>query len=121
MVPDQFVSVQPRVTGDAPVIVLSANSAWYIVNFCATLIHAIQDAGYTPLVVAPLDCATEPRIRALGVDHIPVSIDRSGINPFADLRLLMAYCRILKAVLTRRLPRLHDQAEHLRSYSRRFA
>jgi glycosyltransferase involved in cell wall biosynthesis len=77
-------------------VVLAANSAWNIVNFRAGLIRALRREGYEPVVVAPPDAALEPRMAELQVERVAVGIDRSGLNPLADLRLLGNYRRILK-------------------------
>ena len=79
-------------------VVIAANSDWNIVTFRQGLICALQTAGYQPLVVASPDPAAEPRMQALGVERIHVDVDRSGLNPFADLRLLLQYRRILRKV-----------------------
>jgi glycosyltransferase involved in cell wall biosynthesis len=79
-------------------VIVSANRAWFIVNFCTRFIFALREAGYEPVIVAPSDPALSPRIRELGIEHFDVPLDRSGVNPFADLRLLAAYRRVLKAV-----------------------
>jgi len=77
-------------------VVLAANSSWNIVNFRAGLIEALKREGYEPVVVAPLDEAAESRMGELGVERIVVGIERSGLNPIADLWLLGEYRRILK-------------------------
>jgi glycosyltransferase involved in cell wall biosynthesis len=77
-------------------IVLAANSSWNIVNFRAGLIRALKDEGYEPVVVAPVDPDSEDRMAELAVERIAVEVDRSGLNPFADLRLLRTYRSILK-------------------------
>jgi glycosyltransferase involved in cell wall biosynthesis len=77
-------------------VVLAANSAWNIVNFRAGLIRALRREGYEPVVVAPPDAALEPRMAELQVEWVAVGIDRSGLNPLADLRLLGTYRRIFK-------------------------
>jgi glycosyltransferase involved in cell wall biosynthesis len=78
------------------VVVLSANSDWNIANFRPGLIRALRSAGYQPVVIAPQDPAADKRMRELEVERIPVSIERSGLNPLADLRLLERYRRLLK-------------------------
>ena len=60
------------------------------------LIRALKDAGYEPVVIAPQDHAAEARMQALGVERIPVRMDRSGANPWADLRLLARYRALLR-------------------------
>jgi glycosyltransferase involved in cell wall biosynthesis len=76
-------------------IVLSANSDWNIANFRPGLICALRGAGYDPVVIAPQDPAADDRMRELDVERIPIRIDRSGLNPVADLRLLADYRRLL--------------------------
>ena len=77
-------------------IVLAANSSWNIVNFRSGLIRALKDADYDPIVVAPTDSASDERLKALAVQHVTVRIDRAGVNPVADLRLLWTYRLLLK-------------------------
>jgi glycosyltransferase involved in cell wall biosynthesis len=79
-----------------PVVVVAANAAWFITNFCGGLVRGLRQAGYEPVVVAPPDPLVEESMRALGVRHYPVAIQRSGLNPLADLRLFFAYWRLLK-------------------------
>jgi glycosyltransferase involved in cell wall biosynthesis len=79
-----------------PVVVVAANTAWFITNFCAGLVRGLRQAGYEPVVVAPADPLVERSMRALGVRHYPVAVQRSGLNPFADLRLFFAYRGLLK-------------------------
>lgn len=77
-------------------VILAANSSWNIVNFRAGLIRALKQAGYEPVVVAPLDPLAEERMPELAVERAVIRIDRSGLNPLADLRLLREYRRTLK-------------------------
>jgi glycosyltransferase involved in cell wall biosynthesis len=77
-------------------IVLSANSDWNIANFRTGLIGALRAAGYEPAVVAPFDPVADSRMRRLKVERIAIHIDRSGVNPLSDLRLVARYRRILK-------------------------
>jgi glycosyltransferase involved in cell wall biosynthesis len=77
-------------------VVLAGNSSWNIVNFRAGLIHALKAAGFEPIVIAPVDPAAEQRMAALGVERIVIGMQRSGLNPLTDLRLLLTYRRLLK-------------------------
>ena len=77
-------------------IVLSANSDWNIANFRVGLIEALRGAGYDPVVVAPKDPAADARMRDLDVERVSLRIDRSGLNPVADLKLLTTYRRLLE-------------------------
>jgi len=77
-------------------LVLGANSSLNIVTFRQGLIRGLQARGYEVIVVAPVDQAAEARMSQLQVERIVVELERSGLNPFADLRLLSSYRRILK-------------------------
>lgn len=81
--------------GPRRTIVLSANSDWNIANFRGGLIAALRGAGYEPIVIAPQDRNADSRMRAFDVARIAVRIERSGLNPLADLRLLATYRRLL--------------------------
>ena len=48
------------------------------------------------MVIAPQDPAADARMRELGVERISITIDRAGLNPVADLRLLLKYRSLLK-------------------------
>lgn len=76
-------------------MVLAANSSWNIVNFRSGLIAALKAAGYEPVVIAPRDADAELRMAELGVERIVIEIERSGLNPFADLGLVLTYRRLL--------------------------
>jgi glycosyltransferase involved in cell wall biosynthesis len=76
-------------------IVLSANSDWNIANFRGGLIRALRKAGYEPVVIAPSDAAADQRMRELEVERVAVPIQRSGLNPLADLELLVRYRSLL--------------------------
>lgn len=47
-------------------------------------------------MIAPQDPAVDQRMQALNVDRIAIPIERSGLNPLADLQLLATYYRLLK-------------------------
>lgn len=80
-----------------PVIALSINSAWNIVNFRSGLIRRLQAAGYIVVAISPIDDAVA-QLTAMGVVHIPVVIDAMGSSPLQDARLFFAYRRVLRDV-----------------------
>lgn len=82
----------------ARTVVLAANSIWNITNFRAGLVRGLQEAGYSPVVLAPADRGGEARLEELGIDLIPLELDRSGLNPLADLMLLLRCRRALKRI-----------------------
>lgn len=76
-------------------VVVAANSSWNILNFRTGLIRALTAAGYEPVVIAPYDSSSEARRRGLDVEWIAVDLERSGLNPFSDLALILKYRKIL--------------------------
>ena len=48
------------------------------------------------MIIAPQDSAADARMRGLGVERVPIEIDRAGLNPFADFRLFLRYRSLLK-------------------------
>jgi glycosyltransferase involved in cell wall biosynthesis len=85
----------PRAGG--PLIALSANDGWGIVNFRRGLIAALQAEGYRVAVLAP-DGPHSQAIRALGAEFVPTPIDARGRSPDADLRTIAAYHRRLRTL-----------------------
>ncbi len=77
-------------------VVVAANSSWNILNFRAGLIRGLTAAGYEPVVIAPYDSTSEARRRGLDVEWIAVDLERSGLNPFSDLALVLKYRKILR-------------------------
>lgn len=77
-------------------IVVAANSAGNVVTFRQGLIRALKANGDRPIIIAPVDPPAEHRIQRLEVQRITVDVERSGLNPLTDLRLLLAYRKILK-------------------------
>jgi glycosyltransferase involved in cell wall biosynthesis len=75
-------------------VLISINAAWNIVNFRSGLIAALREAGYRVMALAPSD-AWQGRLEALGVEYAPIEMDKKGVSPAADLRLLARYWRAL--------------------------
>ncbi|HMJ92956.1 MAG TPA: glycosyltransferase family 4 protein [Allosphingosinicella sp.] len=75
-------------------VLISINAAWNIVNFRSGLIAALRVAGYRVMALAPSD-AWRGRLEALGVEYAPLEMDKKGVSPVADLRLLARYWRAL--------------------------
>jgi len=79
-------------------VILSGNSSWNIVNFRVGLVAALRGAGFEPVVIAPIDPAGEPRMAMLDVRRFTVDMDRSGLNPFKDLKLFLQYRRLIREI-----------------------
>ena len=78
-------------------ILLSANSSWNVINFRLGLIRGLISAGFDIVVAAPED-SHSPQLSGEHIKFIPLPIDRSGMNPATDLKLLGRYRRIFSDV-----------------------
>jgi glycosyltransferase involved in cell wall biosynthesis len=80
-----------------PIIAISINASWNIINFRRGLIAGLQSAGYRVVAIAPTD-AYSPQFAELGVEHVPIAMDNQGVSPRRDLGLLLRYLRVLRQV-----------------------
>src|SRR5687767_4107019 len=81
--------------GRQPLVIVSANSCWNIVNFRAGLIRGLKAHGYRIVVAAP-DDDYRPKLGDIGVEFVPVPINSAGLSPVEDLRLLARYARLFR-------------------------
>ena len=75
-----------------PLVIVTANSSWNIVNFRSHLVREIIRSGFAVEVMAPADAHSE-RIADLGARFVPIMLSASGRSPLADGRLLFQYLR----------------------------
>ena len=68
-------------------VLILLNSSWNVMNFRSNLIRQLLRDGYDVYVASPFDTYSE-RIKALGCQYVPVSIDNKGTNPFVDFLFL---------------------------------
>lgn len=78
-------------------IAISVNTAWNLLNFRRSLMLRLVAAGYRMVAIAPPD-GYEERLKEIGVEFIPISIDRRGLSPGRDLATLLSYFRILRSL-----------------------
>ena len=76
-------------------VLITANSAWNVVHFRAPLVAALVGEGHEVMVLAP-DDGTSDRITGLGARFAPIAIERGGLSPLADVKLLAAYRRHIR-------------------------
>ena len=94
----QWLNQTASSAGDGrPLVVLSANSCWNLLNFRGALITALERAGYRVAAFAPADAHAE-ELRRRGIEVYQVPMARSGMNPAADARLLLRYLRLLRRI-----------------------
>ena len=77
-----------------PTIMISANSFWNIVNFRSALVDALAAKGYRIVIASPdIDTAWA---RQRNVEAVQIGIDRSGLNPVRDAKLISDYVGLFK-------------------------
>ncbi len=79
-----------------PKIAIVTNIAWNIYNFRRGLANAIKQAGYEPVLMASPDRYAE-KLEKEGWHFIPLNnMERAGINPVSDLKLLFDLIKIYR-------------------------
>lgn len=68
---------------------------WYFASHYLALASALRDAGYAVSVITGVDGYGE-RIRAAGIDLVPLRISRKGMHPIAELKSLLQLIRVLR-------------------------
>jgi glycosyltransferase involved in cell wall biosynthesis len=74
-------------------ILLAANSDWYLFNFREALFRELQKRGCEVHLASP-DGPWRSRLEAMGFCWHPLPLDRRGVNPFAEMRALLAFRRL---------------------------
>jgi glycosyltransferase involved in cell wall biosynthesis len=92
--------VTPVAEPSPPTVVISANTAWNIVNFRRPLVEALHNAGWRVVAVAH-DDAHSAALAVLGAEYQPVDIASSGTSPIGDGRLFLEYLAILRRLRPR--------------------
>lgn len=82
-------------------ILIIASLADSLINFRGSLIAAFQNKGFEVHVAAPdvpLSSHVRFELQALGITIHQVSMSRTGTNPFADLRTVLALWRLMRRI-----------------------
>ena len=77
------------------VIVMFANTDWYLYNFRRSLALEIQSLGHTVLMISP-DGEFGPRLRSLGLRWEPLEMRRGSLRPDVEGRLIRRLAQILR-------------------------
>ena len=78
-------------------IMVLANDADGLYLFRGMLLEALVNKGYEVIASVPNDDRV-PDLEAIGVKVIETSIDRRGINPLKDFRLIIRYLKLLRTI-----------------------
>lgn len=92
---DFHASPRP-VRGARPVLLFVVTEDWYFWSHRSGLATAAKEAGFDVALAARFTHHRE-RIEALGVQCYPLPFHRDAANPLADLAMLFALSRIIKA------------------------
>ncbi len=87
---------QSSASCDRPAVIVSANSFWNIANFRAGLLKALGAEGYRVVIAAPQP--DEEWASRHGASTVPISIDRSGLNPVRDALLFLGYLKLFRSI-----------------------
>jgi glycosyltransferase involved in cell wall biosynthesis len=86
-----------RVTKESkrPLVLVSANSFWNIANFRCGLIEELVGRAYRVVIAAPDHDPSWAAAR--GAESVGIAIERSGLNPFRDILLLLTYSKLMRS------------------------
>jgi glycosyltransferase involved in cell wall biosynthesis len=77
------------------VIVMYANTDWYLYNFRTSLARKIQSLGYSVLMISPPG-AYGPRLRQMGFRWEPVEMERRSLRPDVEALVLWRLVRLFR-------------------------
>jgi glycosyltransferase involved in cell wall biosynthesis len=78
-----------------PIVLITVNTAWNILNFRSGLIRGFVAAGYDVVTVAPWD-EYASRLPALGCRYVPLPMDNKGTHPGRDFLLFIRLLWLLR-------------------------
>lgn len=78
-------------------IVILSNHHAYTYNFRKEIIQELLDEGYQIFLVLPYGEKVE-MLKEMGCKFIDLPLDRRGINPITDMKLLVNYYQIIKRI-----------------------
>ena len=79
-------------------ILVLANKMAGLMSFRKEVMQAMLENGYEVYISIPYDKRFDAQVREMGVKIIDTEIDRRGINPITDLKLIKRYKKMLKEV-----------------------
>jgi len=76
-------------------IAIISNVSWNLYNFRLSLMHAMQNAGYEVIAIAPHDEYSQKIIDA-GFEFHSIKLNSQGINPLQDMQTTMEFYKLFK-------------------------
>jgi glycosyltransferase involved in cell wall biosynthesis len=77
-------------------VLVIASFAPSLVNFRGPLLRTLQMRGYRVAACAPACTDTAAKLERSGVIFVPVEVERTGVNPFADLGYAYRLMRVIR-------------------------
>lgn len=78
-------------------IIFSDNSLWCLLNFRGPIIDHYISLNYEVILVAPQDGKCDLTEIPRQARYIPITLDRTGINPWRDIKYFLALFHIYKS------------------------
>lgn len=78
-------------------VLMTANTAWNILNFRLPLIEAAIDRGWKVIILAPWDASVE-RLKNLGCEYRPVIMGAGGVNPLSEVASTIRFYASLRRI-----------------------
>jgi len=78
-------------------VAIVLNTSWNIYNFRLALIHALRNAGYRVILIAPRDEYSQ-KLEEDGFLYYDIKINNKGVNPFEDLLLIYDFYKMYKKI-----------------------
>lgn len=78
-------------------VVILSNHHAYTYNFRKEIIQSLFDGNYKVFIVLPYGEKVE-FLKNIGCEFVDLPLDRRGMNPITDFKLLLGYIRILKKI-----------------------
>jgi glycosyltransferase involved in cell wall biosynthesis len=70
-----------------------------LVRFRGSLLQTLAAAGHSVFAAAPVETpGVEAELRALGATFVPAGLQRTGVNPLADLRSTWGLIRLMRRI-----------------------
>jgi glycosyltransferase involved in cell wall biosynthesis len=77
-------------------VFIIASLADSLINFRGDLIRHLRDCGHEVVAAAPGEAPeVDSKLKSWGVRRLLIGLDRTGLNLFADIRLLLVLCRLI--------------------------
>ncbi len=87
---------RPMTPPSKPTIGVIASLPESLINFRGRLLRTFVERGYRVVAYAPAAGSTDQKLAAIGVQFKKVSLDRTSLNLFGDLRTLWSLYRSLR-------------------------